>query len=306
MSNFDVLKRCEKNPIIRPEDIPDCDSVFNCGATKFKDKYVLLLSVIKRRSKMLKEILVAESEDGVNFKISEKPFILPSEDPLYKKLEYDVCDPRITLLEGTYYVTYPAHSPGYGQLGVLGKTDDFKSLQRIGIISLPDNRCPVLFPEKVEGLYVRLDRPFGVYPGSIWISYSPDLIYWGKHRSLILPDDRYWCNLKVGPTGAPIKTEEGWLLIYHTVSGPKIGPIIYYLGAALLDLKDPSKVIAKTEGPILTPTELYERVGKVPNVVFSCGAIPEENGELKIYYGAADTCIGLATCSLNDLLKMLK
>ena len=302
----DILKKYEGNPIINPEDIPDCDSVYNAGAVKFKDKYILLLSVMRKSSEALKEIFLAESSDGINFKVSEEPFIVPSKDGFYKKFEYDMCDPRITFLEGTYYITYPAHTPGIGVVGILGKTDDFEKFERIEIISLPDNRVPVLFPEKISGEYMRLDRPFGVYPGSLWISYSPDLIYWGKHRPLLLPDDRYWCNFKVGPAGPPIKTEKGWLLIYHAVSGGKIGPTVYSLGAALLDLNDPTKILGKTKGPILTPSESYERIGKVANTVFSCGAILEDSGELKIYYGAADTCIGLATCPVNSLVEILK
>jgi len=301
----DIVKRYEGNPIIKPEDIPDCDAVFNCGAVKFKGKYILLLSVIRKNSEILREIFVAESVDGINFKVSEEPFISPSKDGFFAKFEYDICDPRITFLEGTYYITYPAHTPGIGVVGILGKTDDFKSFERIEIISLPDNRVPILFPEKINGEYIRLDRPFGVYSGSLWISYSKDLIYWGKHKPLLFPDDRYWCNLKVGPACPPIKTEKGWLLIYHAVSGGKIGPVIYSLGAALLDLKNPAKIIGNTKGPILTPTEFCERVGRVPNTVFSCGAVLESNGELKIFYGAADTYICLGTVNINTLIKTM-
>jgi len=301
----DIVKRYEGNPIIKPEDIPDCDSVYNCGAVKFEDKYILLLSVIRKSSEALKEIFVAESVDGINFKISDKPFISPSKDGFFSKFEYDICDPRITLLEGNYYITYPAHTPGIGVVGILGKTDDFKNFERMEIISLPDNRVPVLFPEKINGEYVRLDRPFGVYPGSLWISYSKDLIYWGRHKPLLFSDKRYWCNFKVGPACPPIKTEKGWLLIYHAVSGGKIGPTVYSLGAALLDLKNPVKIIGNTKCPILTPTEFYERVGKVFNTVFSCGAILESNGELKIYYGAADTYICLGTVNIDTLIKSM-
>lgn len=298
----EIVKRYEKNPIISPRDIPECEAVYNCGAVKFEGKYLLLLSVIRKTSEALKEIFVAEGTDGIHFKVREKPFFTPAREGFWASLEYDSCDPRITYLEGTYYITIPVHGPGYGVVGLLGKTKDFQRFERIEIIALPDNRVPVLFPEKVSGEYVRLDRPFGVYPGSLWLSFSRDLIYWGKHRPLITPDRRYWCNLKVGPAGPPIKTKEGWLLIYHAVSGLNVGPVVYYLGAALLDLKDPLRIIGRTKGPILSPEEPYERIGKVNNVVFSCGAITEDNGEIKIYYGAADTYICLATTTVDNLI----
>lgn len=299
----EIIKRYSENPIISPRDIPGCVAVYNCGAVKFEGKYILLLSMIKKTS-VLKEIYVAESKDGIYFTVNQEPFFTPSKEGFWAGLEYDTCDPRITYLENTYYITMPIHGPGYGVVGLLGKTDDFKRFERIEIISLPDNRVPVLFPEKIGGEYVRLDRPFGVYPGSLWISFSKDLIYWGKHRPLILPDKRYWCNLKVGPTGPPIKTKKGWLLIYHAVSGGNIGPKVYHLGVALLDLNDPLKILGMSRGPILSPEEPYERIGLVNNVVFSCGAVVEDNGEVKIYYGAADLCICLATTTIDDLISI--
>jgi len=298
----EIVKRYEKNPIISPSDIPDCEAVYNCGAVKFEGRYLLLLSVIRKRSESLKEIFVAEGMDGVHFTVREEPFFTPSKDGFWASLEYDVCDPRVTYLEGTYYITLPLHGPGYGVVGLLGKTTDFRKFERIEIIALPDNRVPVLFPERVAGEYVRLDRPFGLYPGSLWLSFSKDLIYWGRHRPLILPDKRHWCNLKVGPACPPIKTDKGWLLIYHAVSGLNIGSVAYYLGAALLDLNDPLKIIGRTKGPILAPEEPYERIGRVNNVVFSCGAITEDNGEVRIYYGAADLCVCLATTTVEALI----
>lgn len=204
-----IVKRHARNPIISPRDIPDCESVFNCGAVKFNEKYLLLLSVIRKTSDSLKEILVAESSDGINFTLRDEPFFTPAKEGFWAPLEFDTCDPRITHLEGTYYITMPIHGPGYGVTGMLGKTKDFRKFERIEIIALPDNRVPVLFPEKVGGEYARLDRPFGVYHGSLWLSFSKDLIYWGKHRPLITADNRYWCNMKVGPAGPPIKTKAG-------------------------------------------------------------------------------------------------
>ncbi len=294
-----ILKRHKGNPIITPSDFPGAGAIYNCGAAKFQGKYLLLLSIYDCNT--VARMHVAVSDDGVNFEIRKETFIETSVDPEFREYDGWTIDPRITKIEDTYYIVYPAYSQN-GVVGMLGKTTDFETFERIDIISLPDNRCPVLFPEKIKGQYVRLDRPVGwVRPGQIWISYSPDLIHWGHHRLLMDYGWSVWNKKKIGPCGPPIKTEEGWLMIFHGVC--EWGDI-YSLGCALLDLKNPAKVIGIANGYILTPEEHYERVGQVSNVVFSTGAIVDEKtGELKLYYGAADTCIGLATASLNELVE---
>ncbi|RLF37929.1 MAG: glycosidase [Thermoplasmata archaeon] len=295
----EILRRYEGNPIITPKDFPGAHAIYNCGAVKFEGQYLLLLSITDCNSDA--RMHVATSDDGINFDIRKEPLIETSTDPEFKEYDGWTIDPRITKIGDTYYIVYPAYSV-HGVVGMLGKTLDFKTFERIDIISLPDNRCPVLFPEKINGEYVRLDRPTTIHRnGEIWISYSPDLIHWGHHRLLLEPGSRPddWNSVKVGPCGPPIKTDKGWLMIYHGVH-----PTGYSLSCALLDLRDPSTVIGKMPGYMLTAEEPYEMVGRVRNVVFSTGAIlEEETGELKLYYGAADTCIGLATAPLDELVE---
>jgi len=299
----DLMKRYEGNPILSPSDVPGADAVFNCGATKFGEKYILLPSISKPWLPGVgKAVYVAESDDGINFKVADEPFISSGDAGPYTEFDYDLCDPRITYLEGTHYVTYPAHQPGWGVVGVLGKTDDFKTYKRLGYISLPSNRVPVLFPEKVGDYYVRLDRPYGIYAGSLWLSYSKDLLYWGNHKPLMKGEEKYWNVCKVGPGGAPIKTDKGWLVIYHSVAGANVAAMAYVLSVVLLDLDDPSKIIGKPKDYMIGPEAEYERKGKVPNVCFTTGQIVEPDGELKLYYGASDTYICLATSNVNDLV----
>lgn len=303
MSIQNLVKRYSGNPILTAEDLPGADGVFNCGAIKFKDKYLLLVSVSKPGTPGCgRAIHVAESADGLKFKIRPEPFIAPGQDGPFTEFDYDLCDPRVVFLDNTYYITYPAHKPGVGIVGVLGKTDDFVKYTRLEYASLPNNRVPVLFPEKVNGQYVRLDRPYGYYGGSMWVSFSNDLYYWGKHRLLLHPGEQVWNSAKVGPSGPPIKTDKGWLVIYHAVSGGNIAAMAYHQAVMLLDLEDPSKVIACPNEYIMGPKETYERIGRVPNVVFSTGHIVEPDGEVKLYYAASDTCICLATFNLNAMV----
>ena len=298
-----MLEKYEGNPIISPKDFPGADAVFNCGQTMYEGKTILLLSIILSGDPTPR-IHIAESSDGINFTIHPEPFITRAEEEPFRSLDFWVIDPRVTRIGDTYYIVRPGNSDK-GVISLLEKTTDFKSRELIDIIALPDNRVPCLFPEKIDGSYVRLDRPYA--PGApdthghIWISYSPDLIHWGHHRFLIGPSWAMWNSYKVGPT-PPIKTDKGWLVIIHGVAKSCAG-VRYSLGALLLDLKDPSKIIGKTEEYILTPDKTYEFQGNIPNVVFSCGAIADyEEDRLRIYYGAADTCIGLATGSLSYIV----
>jgi predicted GH43/DUF377 family glycosyl hydrolase len=297
--NNKILKRYKTNPIIKPSDIPGASAVFNCGATMFQGKHLLLLSVYDCNT--VASMHVATSSDGVHFTIREEPFIKVATDSEFKEYDGWTIDPRIIKIGNVYYIVYPAYSRN-GVVGMLGKTVDFEIFERVDIISLPDNRCPVLFPEKINGEYVRLDRPVGaVRPGQLWISYSPDLIHWGHYRLLMDYGWSVWNKKKVGPCAPPVKTEKGWLMIFHGVC--EWGDI-YSLGCALLDFENPAKVIGIADGYIFSPEEPYERSGQVNNVVFSTGTIVDEkSGELKLYYGAADTCIGLATGSVNKLVE---
>lgn len=316
------MHRYEKNPIITVEDFPlPALRVFNCGQTMYNGKTILLIAANYKESinGSTTGIHLATSEDGIHFDIHKEPFCSKREWTEFPM----ICDrwvivPRITKIEDTYYIVRPAQIEDVGPAALLEKTKDFKTLEFVECISLPNNRVPCLFPEKINGQYVRIDRPYsmvrvgndGGHPlddrliGGMWISYSPDLIYWGKHRPLFYPPLSF-ANYKVGPT-PPIKTRDGWLEIIHGVYKEN-REWCYSLGAIILDLKDPSKVIGALDRWILTPTEKYETDGLTQNVVFSCGAIAdEEKDEIRIYYGAADECIGLATGSLSELLDAVK
>lgn len=297
----ELVRRYEGNPILTTKDLPGSEAVFNAGAVKFNGRYILLVSAcIVGTSGVGRNIHVAESTDGINFTIRPKPFIEAGTDGPFTQFDYDICDPRITVLEGKIYISYPAHLPGVGIVGVLGTTEDFETFTRIDYLSLPHNRVPIFFPEKINGNYWRLDRPYGFYGGSMWVSQSPDLVYWGKHRMLFNKGSQLWNCEKVGPSGPPIKTSKGWLIVFHGVSGAMMANSAYHQGVALLDLNDPSKVLALPNQYIMTPTLPYEITGRVNNTIFCCGHIVED-GIVKLYYSACDNCIGLATFDLEEM-----
>lgn len=307
-----VLKRYKDNPILTPADFPGADAIFNCGQTMYKGKTILLVSVLMYGSKTA-QMHVAESTDGINFTIRKEPFITKSQLGYMDLLDNHPIDPRVTYMpeEDMYYIMRPGAGEG-GCSAFLGRTKDWETYEELDVIALPHNRVPSLFPEKINGSYVRLDRPYTLVPdphnynqfGNIWISYSPDLIHWGRHRLLMTPWDK-WNSVKIGPT-PPIKTDEGWLEIIHGVKVSCTGQR-YSLGAILLDLEDPSKVIGRCDSPIITPEMDYEFHGRTPNCIFSCGAIADyEEDRLRVYYGAADTTICLATASLSEVVKQCK
>lgn len=300
----ELVKRYEGNPLLTQKDLRGADAVFNAGAVKFKDKYLLLVSVsIPGKPGNGRAIHVAESSDGIHFTIGEKPFIAPEQSGPFTEFDYDICDPRITPLDGTFYITYPAHLPGIGVVGIMGKTDDFVHFERISIAALPWNRVPVLFPEKIDGMYWRLDRPMFADTGTLWTSQSPDLEFWGRHKLLACANRDLWSSMKIGPSGIPIKTSLGWLVIYHAVSGAGMSLPIYHQAAMLLKTDDPSVILGRPHEYILAPTESYERHGRVPNVVFSCGNIVEPDGTVKMYYAGADTCICLAEFNAEEMAR---
>ena len=313
------MERYLNNPIIRPKDIPnilpdiiDATSVFNPGAIKFDDKTLLMLRVQNRARETY--FIMAESEDGIQFDIADE-FIKWEGLEKVKERIYHLYDPRITNIEEEYYIMFAMDIETGCFLG-LGKTIDFNKFEFIGIVSKEDNRNGVLFSEKVNGRYLRLDRPNinqlvdGPLTGSeIWISESEDLINWNPIKKLICGRNHYWDEL-IGAGPPPVKTTKGWLCIYHGIA-MHYQPI-YQAGIMLLDLEDPTKVISRGRFNILEPRELYETVGQVPNVIFPTGLIVydfDENGfakmnsEVKLYYGAADTVIGLATSTIEKLIE---
>jgi predicted GH43/DUF377 family glycosyl hydrolase len=299
----EIVKRYEKNPILTADDMPfACSGIYNSGVIKFDGKYLMLCRV--ESIDISNYFTPAISEDGYHFKVSKKPISLPKDEEFKRYTEEMMYDPRITEIDGVYYVCFAAHSSYGVRIGML-KTKDFEKFDSCGFISEPDNRNGVLFPEKIGGLYARLDRP--ILPGDhgdIWISYSPDLIFWGKSKCVFKRGAHgHWYWQKIGAGAAPIKTKKGWLEIWHGVHVMAGYQYVYHLGAMLLDLNDPSKVVARAKAPILSPREPYERSGLTSNVVFTSGAILEEDGEVKIYYGGADTVQCVATARLEDLIE---
>lgn len=295
----DVLHRYEDNPVIELEDVPfKCNTVFNAAAVKFKQDYLLLLRVENLQGRSV--FVLAHSQDGLNFRVDDFPVMWPIESgPLARYESHGIEDPRITSLDGVYYIMYTA----YGDLGptvALATTTDFETFERHGLIGMPPSKNSALFPRKIGGRFCRFDRPAGG-GGSIWVSYSEDLKYWGDHQLVMAPRSDHWDMSRIGAGAPPLETDRGWLEIYHGVKETSSGPI-YRLGTVLLDLDDPSIVLGRSLIPVLSPRELYERVGDIGNVVFSCGSIPEEDGTVKVYYGAADTCICVSMASIDELL----
>ena len=210
---------------------------------------------------------------------------------LRSAMSFSLCTAATTIKLGT-------------RLGIV-KTTDFKRFERVSICSEINNRNGVLFPEKVNGRYCRLERPFGggeTSPCDMWMSFSPDLIHWGEQRPVMTARPCHWDHLKLGGGAPLIRVNDGWLCIYHGVN-PSCDGSIYSLFAAILDYKEPWKVIARSKAPVMFPVTRYEREGRVSNVVFTCNAIVEPDETVKIYYGAADTCIGLAEARLSDLVE---
>ena len=297
----DLMHRWEQNPIITLEDVPyRCNSIFNGTPAKIDGEYLLLLRIEGQQGYSF--FSLGRSNDGLHFQMDEQPCMLPAQDGHFKLWEENgIEDPRLTIIDGQYYIMYTAVCR-HGHRIALAQTNDFKTFKRIALVSDPGNKDGVLFPEKINGMYARLDRPYGNNIGSIWISYSPDLVNWGKSELVISPRSRYWDSFRIGASVPPIRTERGWLEIYHGVKMTSAGPI-YRTGTVMLDLDNPAKVVGRCLAPILSPREEYERIGDLGNVVFAGGAIVEPDGEVKIYYGAADTSICVAIAHIDELIE---
>lgn len=303
-SGRDIIHRWEGNPIISVEDIPfRCNSVFNAAAASYNGEYILLLRVEDLKGRSV--FALARSDDGFHFAVDPEPVMEPADyEPFRTYEKRGIEDPRITEIDGEYFIMYTAYSQ-YGPCLALAKTTDFQTITRMGIISEPENKDGVLFPKKIGGRYARLDRPHAGL-GNIWISYSEDLKMWGDSRVVMTGIGGRWDCDRIGASAPPIETPDGWLEIYHGVKSTSGGPV-YRLGVALLDLEDPSKVLKRAAIPILSPREYYERIGDIGNVVFSCGAIAEgPNGNLIVYYGAGDTCICAGTTTIDELICRCK
>ncbi len=241
---------------------------------------------------------VARSRDGLNFTIDEAPSVWP-EDPLER---WGIEDPRITQLEDQYYITYSAVSERGVAVGLL-KTADFVTFRREGVILAPTNKDVILFPKVIEGKYYMIHRPSpeGIGLPEMWVAESPDLLHWGNHRYLMGLREGKWDGARIGAGCVPIHTEAGWLILYHGADPSHR----YCMGAALLDLKDPGKVIARMEEPLMVPEAEYETSGFFHSVIFACGAIVKGE-QVIMYYGASDDTMACASFRLPQLLEALK
>lgn len=294
-----LLTKYENNPVHSPVKMPvEVLYTFNPGVVKHNGEYVMIMDATGLDD--IHRLWLARSTDGYDFIPEDHPLNMPPVDPFHP--EVYTYDPRITKIGDEYFIMYASDlGNNAARLGII-KTKDFESFERVSTASELGNRNGALFPEKYNNLYFRLDRPFGneQEPCSMWMSFSPDLVYWGNSRPIMYKGKPFMDGFKMGAGAVPIKTEKGWLEIYHTVSTTCNG-FIYRLKAALLDLDEPWNVLGYTDF-LLWPEHDYETRGRTNNAVFTCNAIVEDDGTIRIYYGAADTNIGLATGKLDEII----
>ena len=305
----DVVWRYSENPIIDRYAIPSSNSIFNSAVVRHGEGFAGVFRCDNRSVQM--NIFAGFSPDGIHWGINHEPIhfqAAPGTDPAVAEHLYKY-DPRVVWIDDRYWITWCNGFGGSPTIGV-GYTFDFKEFFQCENAFLPFNRNGVLFPEKINGRYAMLSRPSdsGHTPfGDIWLSYSPDMDFWGHHRLVMRPTpfpDSAWQCTKTGAGPVPIRTEEGWLLFYHGVITTCNG-FRYSMGAALLDLNDPSKVLRRSMDYLLAPATPYELMGDVPNVVFPCATLVEGD-RCAIYYGAADTVTALAFCHISEVLAFLK
>ena len=299
--------RYQCNPIIGRNGNKRSNSVFNSAVVPFEDGFAGVFRCDSRSISM--DLFAGCSKDGMHWQIEDDPILFQGmeEEILRKEYRYDA---RVCKIEDTYYITWcnGYHGPTIG----VASTKDFKSFTQFENAFLPFNRNGVLFPRKVNGMYMMMSRPSanGHTPfGDIYVSQSADMEYWGRHRYMmgtIKGNESAWQSTKIGPGPTPIETDEGWLLIYHGVITTCNG-FVYRMGSAILDIDKPWIVKYRSMDYILAPMELYECVGDVPNVVFPCAALTDAaTGRIAIYYGCADTVTGLAFTTVDELVRYTK
>lgn len=271
-------------------DDPDLDASDPRGV-RYKDRdYLTSVSHLR----------VARSRDGYHFTVDPEPALFP----ITPYETYGLEDPRITPLGGGEYgITYVAVS-NWGIVTAVATTQDFVRFERKGVIFHPENKNSVLFPEPSENGWMALHRPAagGLGDKMVWFSRSPDGLHWGGHRPLMGLRPGMWDSIRIGAGAPPIKTHKGWLEIYHGVDDRGT----YHLGAVLLDLADPTKVLGRSPQPILSPGERYETDGFFGQVVFTCGAVDMPDGRVLVYYGCADERMAVAEGTIGDILDSLE
>jgi len=320
-NEFRGLRRHAGNPILTAKDVPyESALVFNAGITKFNGKYVMAFRndygcdpasyAAGTGSLTGTNIGLAYSDDGLSWDVAPKPcFTHSGVGRGY--------DPRLTVIDGRCYMCFAVDGEGEGVKGGIAVTDDLENFEVLHLTE-PDNRNMVLFPEKIGGEFVRLDRPFPVYGKGggeyfdTWLSRSPDCRYWGRHERLLTHTDIPFCNCKTGPGAPPVRTPAGWLTTFHAVwklDTPELASWdsagwnkLYYGGIMLLDLENPARIKGICPEPLVAPREDYELNGFRGGVIFPGGMILEDSGEVKIYYGAADTVECLASADVGELI----
>ncbi len=302
-----LFHRHSTNPILSRSDWPyPVNTVFNPGVARLADGTTLLLCRVEDR-RGHSHLCAARSRNGVDgWQIDPEPTLRP--DPAHYPEEVSgIEDPRITYVpeHKAYYIAYTAYSrngPGVS----LARTEDFVSFERLGPIMPPEDKDAVLLPHRIGGRWALVHRPIGPSGAHIWISYSPDLEYWGHHHLMLeARQGAWWDANKIGLSGPLIETPEGWLMMYHGVR-PTASGALYRLGLALFDLHQPECCLLRGDEWVFAPEADYERTGDVNNVVFPCGhTIGDDGDTLSIYYGAADSCIALATASVRSLISWL-
>ena len=306
----ELFTRYPGNPILTAADWPyPINVAFNPAATLLADGTTLLLCRVEDQLGS-SHLCAARSRTGFDrWEIEPIPSMLPEKEA-HPEEAWGIEDPRITYLPEMeqYAVTYTSYSP-IGPGVSLALTGDFRTFHRRGQIMPPENKDAALFPRRIDGNWALVHRPvIGGNQAHIWISYSPDLTYWGRHK-IVLPTrpGPWWDSARVGLACPPLETEEGWLVIYHGVKKTVAGAI-YRVGLALLDLEDPQRCVARATRWVMTPEASYETVGDIHNVVFPCGYTvdPIDGDTLHLYYGGADSCIAVATASVRELLEFLR
>ena len=326
------ITRYPGNPILTAKDIPfEANLIFNAGVVKYHGRYVMLFRDDYNYPKQMFDdwaagkgelrgpscqIGLAFSNDGFHWKPEPKPVITRESASAYLGEEVaQAYDPRMTVIDDAVYVTFAVNTKaGDNRCGLL-KTTDSHHFEPV-TATLPNNRNVILFPDKIGGFYYRLERPFTEAGGDIWISQSPDLKFWGEHQRLLDRRTLTYCNSKIGPGAPPVRTEKGWLILFHTVM--EVPEALYSwhtpyhewhkkysMGLMLLDSDDPTKILGIHDKPLLEPEMPYELEGFRGSVLFPGSMILEDDGSVKIYYGAADTVECVATARLNDLLELV-
>jgi predicted GH43/DUF377 family glycosyl hydrolase len=305
VSARELFERHPGNPILAAKDWPyPVNAAFNPAAAEVDGKTVLLVRVEDQRG--ISHLTVARSANGRdNWAVAPEPLLASDEETASEQWGFE--DPRVVWVDelDRWVITCTAYGPA-GPAVFLATTEDFETVERYGIIRHPEDKNAALLPHRLDGRWVLLHRPktqFGGAHGEILLSRSDDLVSWSAPEQVLQPRaGAWWDSLRIGIGPPPLRTEHGWLLIYHGVKNTVAGDI-YRVGLALLDLEDPTRVLRRLPNWIFAPLAAYERTGDVPNIVFPCGLLHDPaNDELRLYYGAADSSVCLATARLSDLL----